>query len=355
MPTCILHTADWHWGASSMHPIYSSSLFPKIINAAEENGCKYILNVGDIFDKPEPKQIVKDSFLENLFTVPRNIQLIFVPGNHDYTTKAMEYHSLNYLSYIRKASQYRININLVEPGMYHAFEDFDLFVMPSWGDTELAAKEKNKEKPLLLAWHGVVPGLTFTDPDRVSLGVKNDIKKILRDTGAEYIALGDIHRTFKLHARCYYCGPPIQKTYADKDGLLVLELSTEKFSLNKIRLALPKRKTIWVDFKEGKNSEQDIIDFVKKKVAKKTFLKLKFEIPNRVFSSINKRYIEESLKDHLSEIKLENDPLPEIRKRKNIERMYQAKTMREEVSLVIEMEDTGLRKDKIQKTCERYI
>jgi DNA repair exonuclease SbcCD nuclease subunit len=350
----ILHTADLHRGAPSAHPIYNTRTIPELVNLAIRKNCDYILVVGDIFDKPKPDQTVKDFLVRQLLDTKKQIDFIFVPGNHDYTTKALEYHSLNYLHYLREASNYKVNIQIVEPGTLMMFKKLSVFAMEEWGDIELAT-ESNRDKPLVIAWHGTVPGIQFTDVTHVPKETVKSIKKILSKANAQYIALGDIHQPIKLHPRCWYPGPPVQKAYSDKDGVLLVAMNLEKTKVKKYRLPLPKKLTLNVEFEEGVDSEETMIEFIRDNIPANNFLKLKFELPLKVWGSLNQRYVKDALQDHCLEIKLENDPIPDVRTRKSIEKVAKAKSLQQEIDIVLEEEDFGLDKKKLRKTCRKYL
>jgi len=351
----ILHTADLHRGAPSAHPVYNTRALPELVNLAVRKHCDYIVVVGDIFDKPKPDQTVKDFLVRQLLDTKRQIEFIFIPGNHDYTTKTLEYHSLNYLHYLREASNYKVNIHIVEPGAYIAFDKLSVFAMESWGDVALAEQEHDGSKPLVIAWHGTVPGLQFSNIKHVPKETYKSIKQILEKTNAQYIALGDIHRTMKLHPRCWYPGPPVQKAYSDKDGVLLVAMNMVNTKVKKYKLPLPKKITLEVVFEEGVDSEETIIEFVKDTIPANNLLKLKFELPLKLWGSLNQNYIKESLQDHCLEVKLENDPIPDIRTRASIEKVSKAKSLQQEVDIVLSEEDFGLDVKKLRKTCRKYL
>jgi DNA repair exonuclease SbcCD nuclease subunit len=351
----ILHTADLHRGAPSAHPVYNTRTLPELVNLAIRKRCQYVLVVGDIFDKPKPDQTVKDFLVRQLLDTKDQIDFVFVPGNHDYTTKALEYHSLNYLHYLREASNYKVHIQVVEPGTFISLRGINVFAMQEWGDIELARKENTGKKPLVIAWHGTVPGLQFSNITHVPKGTVKSIKKILSKANAQYIALGDIHRPIKLHPRCWYPGPPVQKAYSDKDGVLLVALNLEKIKVKKYRLPLPKKITLDVTFEEGVDSEETMIEFIKDNIPANNFLKLKFELPLKVWGSLNQKYVKSALEDHCLEIKLENDPIPDVRARKSIEKVSKAKSLQQEIDIVLDEEDFGLNKKKLRAVCRNYL
>ena len=351
----ILHTADLHRGAPSAHPIYNTRALPELVNLAIRKRCDYILIVGDIFDKPKPDQVVKDFLVRQLLDTKKQIDFIFIPGNHDYTTKALEYHSVNYLHYLREASNYKGNIYVIEPGEYRSFKNLSVFAMSKWEDIDVAVAANDGKKPLVIAWHGTVPGIQFTNVTHVPKETIKSIKKILAKTNAQYIALGDIHQPIKLHPRCWYPGPPVQKAYSDEDGVLLVAMNLEKTKVKKYKLPLPKKITLEVEFEEGVDSEETMIEFIRDNIPAGNFLKLKFELPLNLWGSINRKYVREALKDHCLEIKLENDPIPDVRTRKSIEKVSKAKSLQQEVDVVIDEEDLGLNKKKLRKICRKYL
>jgi DNA repair exonuclease SbcCD nuclease subunit len=355
----ILHTADWHRGAPSAHPIYQQKTLPEIIKLALDNKCDYILIVGDIFDKPNPDQKVKDELVKQLLDYleyDTKLKFIFTLGNHDYTTKAKIYHSLHYLALLKKAiSMYapdgENNIYVLSPGDYLSLPNLDVYVMKEWGEIRYA----RKNKPLVLTWHGLVPGMSFSKLKDIPEATQKYIVRMLNESGAKYIALGDIHRCMKVGKRCWYSGPPVQKAYSDKDGVLIVKIIPKKIKIKKHRLNLPKKITLEIDFEEGKSSEESLIEFVKEKVPVNQLLKLKFELPLSTWSSLDRVYIEKALQEHCLELKLENNPIPEVRARRSIDKMSKAKTIEEEIGIILKEEDFGLRKKKLKKICLRYV
>ena len=355
----ILHTADWHRGAPGAHPVYQLKTIPKLIKLAVRENCEYILVVGDVFDKPNPDQKIKDQLIRQLSKyLNRNITFIFVVGNHDYTTKDKKYHSLKYLRIIKDIintyAPGKVDIHVLEPGQFFAFKDFDLAVMWEWGvlDPEVTA---TSGRPLVLAWHDMIPGMDFKDLSKQPPGVEEEIAALLKRTGASYIALGDIHRCMRIAKKCWYSGPPVQKSYVDEDGLLVVSIDKNIVKVKRHRLVLPKKINVAVTFKEGVDTERSVIDFIKKTFPAGNLVKLKFTLPLSVWSSLNQPYIKKELGEHCLEVVLENDPIPECAPRKSIEKVAKAKNLSEELSIILDDDDFGLDRQKLEKTCRNYL
>ena len=100
----LLHTADWHLGAPQYPQIYRDGALPALLKLAVDHNADAVLCAGDVFDRPNPDQRVKDDLLKFLLQTgaDRHIKFIFFVGNHDYTTKAKDYHSLIYLRMLQK-------------------------------------------------------------------------------------------------------------------------------------------------------------------------------------------------------------------------------------------------------------
>lgn len=340
-----------------MHEIYQTKSFPKLVKLAIDNDCTTMLVVGDIFDRPNPDQRIKDRLITALtkYLAKTNLQFIFVAGNHDYTTKSQDYHSLQYLHIIRElvhsVARNPCNFQVAEPGQTVSAEGFDLYVLRHWNDVSVRAKDK----PLVLAWHGTVPGLNLARPKDVPSSVKSSAASLLNRTGAAYIALGDIHRCVRISDRCWYPGPPVQKTYVDKDGVLVVDVEPGEAAVTQHRLKLPKKMSISVTFEDGKDTESSVIEFIKTKVPKNQLVKLKFSMPVSVWSSLNKAYIREHLEDYCYELILENDPVPEEHVRKSMAQFSKAKSLIDEVGVLVKDYGSLLDKDKLLRICTKYI
>lgn len=347
----ILHTADWHWGAPGVHPFYTPFIIPKLVEVAGKHGCEYILVVGDVFDKPKPDQKLKDELIRTLLQYTDDpIQFIFCVGNHDYTTKAMDYHSLQYLRYIIRATDGNINIDLVEPGEDRLYDDFELCAL----ENLRPVTRTPSDRPVILAWHGTYPGLDFKNLDQSAKKVSKDIAKLLDGYQAQYLALGDIHRNMcLLIGKAYYPGPPVQKTYSDESGYIIYD--TDNGGVYAGALDLPQKINLYFEnYDVNKNTEEDIIKRVKKTVDKGSLVKLRFELPLSSWASINHTMIKEQLADYCSEVRLDNTPIPEHRTRKIAKTMAKAKSIEEEIEIGIKDSDVEVSPKTLKKLCLKY-
>jgi DNA repair exonuclease SbcCD nuclease subunit len=359
--TTILHTADWHLGASNAPPVYQQQAIPSLIKFAKEHGAEYILCVGDIFDKPNPNQEQLVQLLD-LIADNKDIYFIFTVGNHDYVNKSCIRHNLEYLKVIEEKIQPDSNFTLIHPNYTTQFENFAVGVMSGWDSTH---KFKESDLVSILAWHGTVPSLCFSGNKVSDNKAKKtlDAESILRSCGASYLALGDIHKHMKISDRCWYPGPPVQKAYSDEAGLVLLEMGKSlkdggkalKITPYKFPLDLPKKISLDVTFKDGEDSEESIIKYVKKDVEKGQMLKLKFQMPLKIWASLHKDRIKDGLKDHCIELKLENEPVEEMKQRASMDKIAKAVTIQEEISILIEEDAYGLDKEKLSECCNQFV
>lgn len=352
----LLHTADWHWGAPSMHPICRSKFVKAIAKLAKENSCDYVLIAGDIFDQPNPKQQVKDLLARQLLDVRDlypDIFFVFSVGNHDYTTKDQTYHSLVSLQLLNEAAGGDTNFFVLEPGEKENVGGLAVYVMRTWDD--IPKKGSGQGFPFVLMWHGMVPGLAVTDLSEMTSIAKKNVDELLKVTGADYLALGDIHQHRQLHDRCWYPGPPIQKTFADTAGAVVVTIDDGKVTTKSVELPLPKRITYDYEFNTGVDSEETIIEDVLESVPPGNLIKLKFQLPLSVWANIDTQRIKDRLSGHYLEVALQNDALPEKRLGKELETFKKATSRLDELKTIIRIMDTDLDKKKLFKLCRRYV
>ena len=348
-----LHTADWHLGASQHPKIYQEQMLPKLAEMARKYKVDFVLCVGDVFDHTKPTQQIKDKLLK--FIVDNDdIQFIFTVGNHDYVDKARSYHSLKYLKILDKKVE---NVSVHEEGWHYFKErDFCLFVLPEnfhYNKEEFETFPNCDYVNLVVACHGTVPGYEVIGGEATKTS-KDFCKKVQRDLGADYFALGDIHKRVTFSDRCFYPGTLVQKTFGCEDGLLLVDIS-DVVGVKHLRLDLPKKVTLNIEVDENGVTEEDVTSFVKDEIKDTCFLKLKFILPQTVYASLDKEYIRNELKSCVESVVFDNDPIVEKRSRVGIEKIAKAKSVEEEVYITIDEDDTILDKKKLKKVCSKYL
>lgn len=335
------HVADIHLGASNQPIQYREQTLPKLIEAARNDNVQIILIVGDIFDKAQPNQKIKDYLLEQIIGAS-DIQFVITIGNHDYANKAKDYHSLLTYAILEK---HVTNVSVCEAGV-HDLTGFTLVVLPDKWDTLPPGDFPLKRTvPIIAAWHGTIQPLDSAPA----------VEGVLERTGADYLALGDLHIHKQITKRCWYPGALTQKTYACEDGFVLVEISGQKIRTTSRHLDLPKRFNLNVGFDTKTDTAESIIAGVQDLVPHGNLVRLKFELPLSQWSLLNRKKIVEGLSKDYLEIKFHNDAVPESTTREWSEQIKKCKTINEEIRVIVNLEETISDKENIIKRCEDYL
>jgi DNA repair exonuclease SbcCD nuclease subunit len=340
-----VHTADWQLGAPNLPPACQRPIAALIAAARVENA-SFIVCAGDIFHKHSPDQQTKDYLLHVILSNP-DMFFIFMAGNHDYINKERDYTSLKYLSLLSRHKKVT-NAYVIEPGRYITFKNVIFWALDDWDDVKNVQAPQDKSKPTIAIWHGIVPGINVKNINYDESNKKEHSKQ-LTESGIDYLALGDIHKQVQLNDRCYYSGALTQTSYVDDLGALFVTAEKETVTVKPLKLDLPKKVSFAVEYREGKDTEEDIITFVKANVRNNNLVKIKFNLPLEIYSAINKTYVEEQLKSYCLAVVFDNDPIIVARSRKNIEQITQAATFEQEIDIVLADEDFDLDKNEIKK------
>lgn len=335
------HTADIHLGASNQPVQYREQALPLLFRDARSLGVRVILIVGDVFDRDQPNQRIKDYLLSQVVNAP-DIQFVITIGNHDYTTKAKDYHSLKTYAILEGKVP---NVRICEAGV-HDLGSFTLVVLPdTWGDLPSGDFPIKADCPVICAWHG-----SLLDKD-----YKTEINNLLKKTGAHYLALGDIHKHVQLHTRCWYPGALTQKTYACEEGYVFVEVEGRAIETSLRHLPLPKRFNLSVEFDSRIDTAEDVIEVVQKQIPKGSLVRLKFKLPLSVWAVLNKRKIHDELLKDYFEVKLHNDPVLEEIVRQGAKKLEGAKDINEEIKAVLDSEETNLDRVKLMAILKAYV
>lgn len=358
-----LHTADWQLGAKQ-HPVAYSTFLDKLIEKSRELKTDFILCVGDIFDEHNPNPIHKDQLLKTIIN-NRDQIFVFTVGNHDYTTKSKEYHSLKYLKIIQKLMRGTLYICDEIGKRYLINLDFDGCKYVSIFPTEpphnqvpkLAEKAGQKRAKecgdfVISCFHGMLPHFSVKG-NNSKKEIEKDLLEIKKSTKCNYVALGDIHKNILIDGFGGYPGALVQKTYACEDGIIHVKVDDEfNISTELINLDLPKKMTVSIEL--DSLNEEDIVTFVKDNIPNGNLIKLQFSIPSVEYTALNKDYIEKNLSKFFLEVKFSNEPTLGMQKRENLELIRKAKTIEEEIDPLLD-EIKDLDKEKLLNVCKGYI
>jgi len=274
-------------------------------------------------------------------------------GNHDYSDKAKSYHSLMNLSILYE--HLPDNVSVLAPGSEAVVKGIQFWCPETWEEL-VSVKGAGEFEHTVAIWHGIVPGLSVRaiEEDYASTALGKSVKKAFRNSpNLLYIALGDIHKRCKVGERCYYPGALVQKTFSCEDGLVLFSSDKSK-EPEILSLGLGKKKTFRVEFSDGEDSEQDIITFVQENFTKDENARLMFELPNKMYSALDRKLIKEQLVGFVNSIKFDNQPVVDKRTRELSQKIVKAKTIEEEISAAIAYEDFDLDNERIMNTCKRF-
>jgi len=339
-----IHTADWQLGAPNLLP---ACQFPieNIIDAANRYDAGIVVCAGDIFHRAHPDQQIKDYLLKSVVENP-GLMFIFMAGNHDYINKTHDYSSLRYLS-ILSSLKLVTNVKVLEPGRYFTHPEGVFWALDEWQDLENVEAPKKNELPVIALWHGIVPGINIKNRTLNPEKQRELADKIVL-SGVHYVALGDIHKQWKIHDRCYYPGCLTQTSYADELGALFVDVTKDHLQIGAVDLHLPKKLGYAVQFTDGEDSEEEVINFVLANAPAGNLVKLKFNLPIEIYASINKQQVRERLKQHCLAVEFDNDPVTTNRARVNVDKVAKAKTLAQEIDAILDVEDLDIDRNKVK-------
>lgn len=333
-----IHTADLHWGAHHEHPIYYHEGIRAICEAALTNNCECVLIAGDIFDKPNPNQTIKDNFVENILEYNDRLHFIIFVGNHDYTTKSMEYHSLNYLRYLDKVSNGNSNITVIEPGesttiTFASGISVYFFGMDTFGD--LSNYDPVGQYRVLL-WHGILPGIDFSAGNLMNKSIKKTVSTVIKKAKSHYFALGDIHKALVITNRCMYSGPPIQKSYVDSSGMSCITINGTKIDIDRVSLDLPNKCLLdMANTSIDPSNTSKIVKYVKSNVVEGDLVKIVFSVPIEHWATLDRDAVLDALEDYCS-IKFINKPVSVHLHKEIVKKLSKSTTIQDDIKLVVD-------------------
>ena len=338
-----IHTADWHLGAPKAHPVFSTAL-EVLIQKTKSLGISCIVCSGDVFDQPRPDQKVKDYLLRCLLKNPE-ITFIFCVGNHDYTDKAKSYYSTKYLKLLRHKLEH---VHVLTPGKVVTIKDVSFVAADTWEGIYKLDRNEYPSGYLVALWHGIAPSIVLKDLSGSATPLVKAPKNV------DYIALGDIHKRWRLSDNCAYPGSLYQKTYSDEAGVVRVRLGATT-SVRHLHLTLPAKVMFEASFENGKDTEADIVQQVKNSICAGNIVKLRFHLPPSIFGAMNKQMIKDSLTDYCLLIELENNPMTEARNRQDSGKVAKADTLADELSIVLNSMELDVDKEKLLKKVEEIV
>jgi exonuclease SbcD len=268
----VLHTADWHLGATlgphSRLPEQAQFLSWLARTVAEEK-IDLIIIAGDVFDTANPPKEADRLYYEFLAEVTRSrtVQVLVLAGNHDSVWHLEAPQDLLGALGVRvigpaglpedSAVDYGPAVVLAIPFL----RERD-YTKPPPGETPAEAQSRAQHdliryyrraitagkklaqgRPLLVTGHLTVLGATTSDHERSTLVGTIDAVGADLFAGADYVALGHLHRPQAVAKRPHlrYSGSPLPLSFSevgDEKSVVVFNLE-KNFSLSPRLISVP--------------------------------------------------------------------------------------------------------------------
>ncbi|MFV0502599.1 MAG: exonuclease SbcCD subunit D [Lachnospirales bacterium] len=286
-----LHTSDWHLGKYLVthSRLEEQEMFLKeLLEICNTREIDVILLAGDIYDTFNPPAAAEELFYKYIEELSRNRLIIIVSGNHDNPQRLMAASPVIYkdgviivglpntiipaktkkdFSVLESGQGYfRIKfkneiINFVtmaypnEKRLEELFqEDEEVQLQEKFSDTVKEKVEKSCEEIFtsdinIFMGHFFVTGGKESKSERqIQVGGSLAIDVDALPKGADYIALGHLHRCQKINysVPVYFSGSPIQYSLSEKNySKSVLFFTSENFEPEKIYLKNYKPIELW--------------------------------------------------------------------------------------------------------------
>ncbi len=248
----ILHTSDWHLGVTfeGISREEDHRFFLKwLIQALSENKIDVFIIAGDIFDQPQPSAEAQKIYYQFLFHVSQKTfvkKVIIMGGNHDSPTRldapsellklldvfvvggiSSDLSSLTrYLcpvynkdnkvelvvAVVPFVHEYRLGVRTAFQTENEIQQSFKEKISQFYTNLADEAEKISKGAPIIATGHLACVGSENDDaPLEVHMvGTLGGLPKDIFDPRFSYIALGHIHRSYRVeNSNAYYCGSPI--------------------------------------------------------------------------------------------------------------------------------------------------
>lgn len=195
-------------------------VFKKIIEYIKEHQIDCFFISGDLYEQKYVKKSTMD-YINQLFREIPETKIFITPGNHDPYLKNSYYTQYVWEDNVTIFSANIKKIQLDEVDIYgYGFDDYycqDCGIEPF--------EIENKEKSNILLLHATLDGANLEDKQYNSIP-----KRILREKGFDYVALGHIHKSnYCVGEKICYPGSPVSLGFDElgKHGIIVGEIKNK--------------------------------------------------------------------------------------------------------------------------------
>ena len=189
-----VHIADMHFDSpfvnlsdkdimGDLRRLEQRKAFKKVIEYIKENDIKYLFISGDLYEHKYVKKSTIE-YINNLFKEIPETKILISPGNHDPKIKNSYYNKFEWNDNVKIFGSKIEKVELPEVDIYgYGFDDF---YCTDSGIEKFEIENKNKINILII--HGTLDGASIEEKQYNSM-----TKKMLKQKGFDYIALGHIH------------------------------------------------------------------------------------------------------------------------------------------------------------------
>lgn len=237
-----IHIADMHFDSpfvnlsdkdimGDLRRLEQRKAFKKVIEYIKENDIKYLFISGDLYEHKYVKKSTIE-YINNLFKEIPETKILISPGNHDPKIKNSYYNKFEWNDNVKIFGSKIEKVELPEVDIYgYGFDDF---YCTDSGIENFEIENKNKINILVI--HGTLDGASIEEKQYNSM-----TKKMLKQKGFDYIALGHIHKKdydSEENQNIVYPGSTISLGFDElgEHGMILGEVEKESINLKFIPL-----------------------------------------------------------------------------------------------------------------------
>lgn len=237
-----IHIADMHFDSpfvnlsdkdimGDLRRLEQRKAFKKVIEYIKENDIKYLFISGDLYEHKYVKKSTIE-YINNLFKEIPETKILISPGNHDPKIKNSYYNKFEWNDNVKIFGSKIEKVELPEVDIYgYGFDDF---YCTDSGIENFEIENKNKINILII--HGTLDGASIEEKQYNSM-----TKKMLKQKGFDYIALGHIHKrdyNSEENQNIVYPGSTISLGFDElgEHGMILGEIEKESVNLKFIPL-----------------------------------------------------------------------------------------------------------------------
>lgn len=197
------------------------------LSISVSQNCEAFFICGDIYEKLNPPEKLKEAFLRTIIPFSKEIKIIIFPGNHDGADFTNNY--LSELAILEDLKDPPFKI-IDEPTTLYLNNGRDKFLVYPWNaDHDKIVRDLEQyEEGLILVGHMEIIGATTSTEYHLTKGIHQGILQKFK-----YVILGHYHKHQRLARNLLYVGSPIIKDMSeihDKNkGFIIYDSNSNNF------------------------------------------------------------------------------------------------------------------------------